>query len=249
MKTKLVHRSIAFTIGILSIPLAVWMISTTTSAFWLLATAAVYLSFALSLSVGYHRLMTHKSFDCNPVWHKVFGTIGCIALIASPIEWAMYHIFHHRYADTDKDPHKDYKGLVYYYRYWPMNEIYVTKSVYRMAKNPMHMFFRNNSLTISLAYGAVVTVLFGLQGLVFLYLLPVTLFIIANGLHNTYAHNAQGARDMPLMEFLVPAGGEWNHKNHHQNPKSATFNSITDLGYYLIQMIRTDRPSNATASS
>jgi|AGTN01.3.fsa_nt_gi Fatty-acid desaturase len=59
----------------------------------------------MGVSIGYHRLLTHRSFvTFKPV--EYFWVIGgYLALEGSPIWWACMHRAHHRYADTELDPH------------------------------------------------------------------------------------------------------------------------------------------------
>ncbi len=65
----------------------------------------------LGITLGYHRLMTHRSFKA-PVWvERVLATFGVLALQRSPLEWVGHHRMHHAYTDTAKDPHDSTKGF------------------------------------------------------------------------------------------------------------------------------------------
>ncbi|PHR49657.1 MAG: fatty acid desaturase [Fluviicola sp.] len=63
----------------------------------------VYLLAGVGTSVGYHRILTHKSATL-PRWLEY--TIVVIALPAgTPIQWVGNHRAHHKYEDTERDPH------------------------------------------------------------------------------------------------------------------------------------------------
>ena len=59
----------------------------------------------LGITVGYHRLLTHKSFDA-PNWVRVGWAIaGGLAIQGSAINWVATHRRHHAYSDEAGDPH------------------------------------------------------------------------------------------------------------------------------------------------
>ncbi len=77
-----------------------------------LAIASVfYIVSGLGITVGYHRLFTHKSFDA-PQWVRVGWAIaGSIAIQGSVIEWVATHRRHHAYSDEIGDPHSPHAGM------------------------------------------------------------------------------------------------------------------------------------------
>jgi stearoyl-CoA desaturase (delta-9 desaturase) len=63
---------------------------------------------ALGLTLGYHRLLTHRSFSTY-YWVRVFWMMmGALALQKSPIEWCATHRKHHALSDKPGDPHTPY---------------------------------------------------------------------------------------------------------------------------------------------
>ncbi|MBV8519250.1 MAG: acyl-CoA desaturase [Acidobacteria bacterium] len=65
--------------------------------------ALLYLAAGLGVNIGYHRGLSHRSFRL-PAWLE--RPIVLLALPAgTPIQWAGNHRAHHRWADTDRDPH------------------------------------------------------------------------------------------------------------------------------------------------
>ena len=64
-----------------------------------------YVVTGLGITVGYHRLLTHRSFDV-PNWVRVGWAIaGSLAVQGSVIDWVATHRRHHAYSDEIGDPH------------------------------------------------------------------------------------------------------------------------------------------------
>ncbi|MFN2593670.1 MAG: acyl-CoA desaturase [Actinomycetota bacterium] len=64
-----------------------------------------YVLSGLGITVGFHRLLTHKSFEApNPV-KITLAVLGSLAVEGSVIEWVSDHRRHHAYADKVGDPH------------------------------------------------------------------------------------------------------------------------------------------------
>jgi stearoyl-CoA desaturase (delta-9 desaturase) len=78
----------------------------------------LYTVTAMGITVGYHRLIAHRSFNC-PNWVK-----GCLliaggwALENSALKWASAHIRHHARCDQDEDPYNAQRGFWYSHVGW-----------------------------------------------------------------------------------------------------------------------------------
>lgn len=65
----------------------------------------MYLLTALGITVGFHRLFVHRSFETY-TWVKfVFAVLGSMAVQGSLFKWVAYHRKHHQHSDTPDDPH------------------------------------------------------------------------------------------------------------------------------------------------
>src|SRR4051812_22309105 len=67
--------------------------------------AVMYLLTGLGITVGYHRLFTHRSFQTTRGLRDLFAVLGSMAAQGSVIEWAATHRKHHTYSDEPGDPH------------------------------------------------------------------------------------------------------------------------------------------------
>ena len=71
----------------------------------LVVLVATYVPVGLGISVGYHRLFTHRAFKAAPVVRGVLGALGSAALEGPLISWVANHRKHHAFTDCDGDPH------------------------------------------------------------------------------------------------------------------------------------------------
>jgi stearoyl-CoA desaturase (delta-9 desaturase) len=67
--------------------------------------AIVYLVTGLGVTVGFHRLFTHRSFATTPWMRGVFAAMGSMAIEGPVISWVADHRKHHAFADQPGDPH------------------------------------------------------------------------------------------------------------------------------------------------
>lgn len=77
----------------------------------------------MSITVGYHRLWAHKTFDAHPFVRFVLAIGGAFALQNSALHWSSDHRVHHRHVDhTEKDPYAAPKGFWYSHIGWMLRE-------------------------------------------------------------------------------------------------------------------------------
>ncbi len=65
----------------------------------------MYLLSGLGITVGYHRLFTHKSFETGPIMTTLIGIAGSMAVEGPIIGWVADHRRHHQHSDQELDPH------------------------------------------------------------------------------------------------------------------------------------------------
>ena len=65
----------------------------------------MYVLTALGITVGFHRLFVHRSFETY-TWVKfVLAVLGSMAVQGSLLKWVAMHRRHHQHSDTPDDPH------------------------------------------------------------------------------------------------------------------------------------------------
>ena len=72
--------------------------------------AAMYLATAFAITVGFHRLLTHRSFQTSKPVEYLFAVLGSMAVQGPVIGWVADHRKHHAHTDTDGDPHSPHVG-------------------------------------------------------------------------------------------------------------------------------------------
>jgi stearoyl-CoA desaturase (Delta-9 desaturase) len=66
---------------------------------------AMYVGCGLGITIGFHRLLTHRSFATHRWTEYGFSVLGSMCFQGSVIDWVADHRKHHAYADADGDPH------------------------------------------------------------------------------------------------------------------------------------------------
>jgi stearoyl-CoA desaturase (delta-9 desaturase) len=72
--------------------------------------AGTYLVIGLGVTVGYHRLLTHRSFQTYKPIQYTFAVLGSMSLQGSVIYWVADHRKHHAHTDEEGDPHSPHVG-------------------------------------------------------------------------------------------------------------------------------------------
>src|SRR5689334_10631101 len=71
----------------------------------LIVFGVLYLAFGLGVTVGFHRLFTHRSFKTHPWMRFTFAVLGSAAIEGPVISWVADHRKHHAFSDKEGDPH------------------------------------------------------------------------------------------------------------------------------------------------
>jgi stearoyl-CoA desaturase (delta-9 desaturase) len=72
--------------------------------------AVMYLLTAIGVTVGYHRLLTHRSFQTRPAIRYALAALGEMSVQGSVIAWVADHRKHHAHTDVEGDPHSPHVG-------------------------------------------------------------------------------------------------------------------------------------------
>lgn len=212
--------------------------------------ATTYALSGIGITVGFHRLFTHRSFKAAPATRGVLAALGSSAVEGSVTEWVATHRKHHRYSDQDGDPHSPHldhepgwrgalKGLYHAHVGWTVRGG-DRASVQRYAKDlladPVTRFVSRTffvwviaGLAFSFGLGVALTgtVAGGLTGLLWggavrIFLLQHVTFSI-NSLCHFFGRRPYATGDESRnLAWLAPLSlGEAWHNNHHAFPTSA----------------------------
>jgi stearoyl-CoA desaturase (delta-9 desaturase) len=70
----------------------------------------MYFATALGITVGFHRLFTHRAFKAKPWVRGMFAIFGSAAIEGPVISWVADHRKHHAFSDREGDPHSPHVG-------------------------------------------------------------------------------------------------------------------------------------------
>jgi fatty-acid desaturase len=198
------------------------------------AVVSYYFATGLGISMGYHRLHTHRSYRI-PLWLEYFFAIcGTLTLEGGPIFWVAVHRLHHQNSDQPGDPHSPRDGAFWSHVGWILfgetnhnNTRMMAKYAPDLAKHKFYLWLNDYHWVPSVILAALMYAFGGLS-----VLLWGTAFRIIFGLHATWLVNSAthmwGERRFATRDdsrnnwwvALITFGEGW-HNNHHAHPTSA----------------------------
>lgn len=69
-----------------------------------------YVLVGFGVTVGFHRLLTHRAFDAPPAVRATLAALGSMSVQGAVIHWVADHRKHHAYTDEEGDPHSPHTG-------------------------------------------------------------------------------------------------------------------------------------------
>jgi stearoyl-CoA desaturase (delta-9 desaturase) len=207
--------------------------------------ATMYSLVALGVTVGYHRMLTHRSFRPHPIIKCVFLILGSMAFEGPALEWAAAHTKHHARSDRPGDPHSPVEGFFHAHLGWLFQDHGADPNVYcrNLVTDPIVVFISRTfllwavlSLVIPFMIGGWTGLLWG--GLVRMFLTHHVTWSV-NSVCHTFGKREFETKDQSRNEWIVGllAFGEGWHNNHHAFPRSA-FHGLHwwqfDLSGYVI---------------
>jgi len=227
----------------------------------------MYLSTGLGITVGYHRLFVHRSFETTLPVKFVLAILGSMAVEGSLLKWVAQHRRHHQHSDTSDDPHTPHHqghGVVGWLRgYWRAHigwffepepaelSRYVSdleKSRAMRLVSSLFPFWMTLGLAIPAVLGGLVSKTWGgvwtgliWGGLVRIFLVHHVTWSVNSACHlwgmRPYRSDDQ-SRNNPVFGIL--ALGEGWHNTHHAFPTSARHGLRwwqIDVSYGVIRLL------------
>ena len=193
-----------------------------------LTTFMYFLIFGFGVSLTFHRSIAHKALDINPIVELVGKFFASMGGTGGPITWVLIHRAHHRYSDTDKDPHSARDVLKYVVGKYPKVD---TRGIRKLAQSKFNKFMHRRYYLVILAYGALWATL-GVEYFCYGFVYPMVLNMIAGHLINWYTHsNFPGnyrlfdTKDTSNNNIIIGllTWGEGFHNTHHGHTKRTNF--------------------------
>jgi stearoyl-CoA desaturase (delta-9 desaturase) len=73
--------------------------------------AVMYVASALGVTVGFHRLLTHRAFQTRRWLRYTLAVLGSLSVQGAVIDWVADHRKHHTFTDEEGDPHSPHAGV------------------------------------------------------------------------------------------------------------------------------------------
>ncbi|MBX3033019.1 MAG: fatty acid desaturase [Bdellovibrionaceae bacterium] len=255
--------------AVVGLGVAAWMGILWNPGIWIFA--FVYAIAAnLSITAGYHRLFSHRSYEAHPLVQWFVALVGASAFEGSILKWSSDHRRHHGEVDTDGDPYSIQKGFWHAHMGWLLWKDSVDLPIEKVAdlqKNPRVMFQHRYYAWLATLMGFLVPMAVGaffgsafvgliVGGSLRIFLNQQSTFFVNSLCHTlgsqTYSKTVS-ARDSFFVALLTH--GEGYHNFHHTfqidyrngikwyqwDPTKWTINSLRWMG--LATKLRTVSPS------
>jgi fatty-acid desaturase len=216
----------------------------------------------IGITLGFHRLLTHGSFN-TPRWmRRTIATVGCLAGEGPPLQWVSAHRLHHARSDQEGDPHSPHDGGWWSHVFW---------LAYRVGGNDPTEFYKKwapdlyqdrymralNYLFLPInvvVSGIIMGIAYAIDGwplaiswlvwavaMRMVFVLHATWFV--NSASHIWGYKNYVTRDDSRNNWwvaLVTYGEGW-HNNHHAHPRMALHGHKwweVDVTYMVIRAMR-----------
>ena len=191
----------------------------------------------LGVTLGYHRLLSHRSFILPRWLERFFATCGAISCQHGPIDWVGLHRHHHSFSDTEVDHHNSKKGFWWSHMGWMFKDVEALQAVPKLSadliKDPYYRFLNKYFLFLQIPIGLSLYVIgekLGVGGWsLVLWGIPLRLVVVyhVTWLVNSATHcwgeapfeSGDSSKNNAWVAALT--FGEGWHNNHHAFPNSA----------------------------
>jgi len=203
---------------------------------WLAWAVLHFATGCIGITLGYHRLLTHRSFKA-PKWvERTLAFFGVLSLQGSPYEWVAHHRMHHSHVDTPKDPHNARAGFWFSHIGWLFRIVpeYDDDAKQRrfardIIADPVLMWLSRDNVQIGLQVllGVLLWMVGGfgcmMMGIFFRLMTAYHITWFVNSAAHMWGYRNYEVDDISRNNWWVAilAFGEGWHNNHHAHPDVA----------------------------
>jgi stearoyl-CoA desaturase (Delta-9 desaturase) len=218
------------------------------------AVASYWLATGLGISLGYHRLHTHRSYKVSRGLERFLAVCGTLTLEGGPITWVATHRLHHQKSDQPGDPHSPRDGAWWSHAGWILFGEAARDRTRKMAKyapdlgrQRFYLWLNTYHWLPPAAFGAALLAIGGLPLFLWAGCLRTVFGLHATWLVNSATH-MWGSRRFATRDdsrnnwwvALITFGEGW-HNNHHAHPASARHGLAWyefDLSWLELKLLR-----------
>lgn len=195
----------------------------------ILISIALLYATGISITAGYHRYFSHKSYKAHPVIEAILVFFGSMTAQGSILRWSFDHRLHHAKVDTDNDPYSIKKGFWYAHCLWILEKPRQIESrlVADLERKKMVMFQHRHYPFMLVASNALATLFVGwlLNDYVGAFVISLWLRIFflhhftwfINSLAHTWGDKPFCTEQTAVDNFIISllTFGEGYHNYHH----------------------------------
>ncbi|MBD2579897.1 acyl-CoA desaturase [Oscillatoria sp. FACHB-1406] len=185
----------------------------------------------LGITLGFHRLLAHRSFELPKVFEYFFAFCGTLACQGGVIDWVGLHRIHHKFSDTEPDPHDSNRGFWWSHMGWMLHQIPADEKIPRytqdISSDPVYQFLQNWFVPIQVVLGVFLYALGGWPFVIWGIFVRLVVVFHCTWFVNSATHkfgysrfeskdNSKNCWWVALLTF-----GEGWHNNHHAYQYSA----------------------------
>jgi fatty-acid desaturase len=230
-------------------------------ALWFTTWEAVLLAFGLhmlcggvGICVGYHRLLTHRSFKTPKFIEYFLAFAGAMCLQGAPIEWVAMHRKHHQHSDSEGDPHSAREGFWWSHALWVLWvpsrtqwDSIMTRYAPDLLRVPFYRFLNNThyiwAIVMAFALFAIGGWPFVVWGMFIRLVVTYHATWLVNSASHAFGYQSFKVKDLSTNCWWVAllSNGEGWHNNHHAFPSSARHGLRwweVDASYVLIRAMK-----------
>ncbi|KYC39951.1 delta-9 desaturase [Scytonema hofmannii PCC 7110] len=190
---------------------------------------------SIGICLGYHRLLSHRSFSVPKWLEYAIATLGALAIQGGPTFWVAGHRLHHAHTENiDKDPYSSRRGFWWSHMLWifyPRSEFFDPEHYKRFApeieRDAYYRWLDRYFLLLQIPLGALLYALGGWSFIIYGVFLRAVLLWHTTWLINSATH-ISGYRNFQLNDnsrnlwwAAILTYGEGWHNNHHAHPNVA----------------------------
>lgn len=214
----------------------------------------IILTQLFGLSIGFHRLLAHKSFCTSVAVRFLLALVGTLSLQGGPVWWVAIHRLHHKYPDTDHDIHSPNQGFLWSHFGWTLVERPTFRRFHQYApfagsigRDRSLQFLDRTEFPLQAllwgalyAYGGWPCVLWG--GAARLVCTYHCTWLVGSAAHRWgYRRYSTSDEARNLWWVSLLTYGEGWHNNHHRMPYSARHGHVwweLDIGWLTLLLLK-----------
>ncbi len=219
--------------------------------FWLFL--SLFSATVLSVTFCFHRLLTHRSFECPKFLEYFMVTVAAVSSQGDPIRWVSTHRYHHIHSDLEGDCHSPRHGFWWAHFLWFIYKSpdwegaeFEARYAPDLVRDPYYKFLKRFGWLGQWILGGVLFLWGGLSFLVWgtflrtVAMLHVTWFV--NSASHKWGYRTYETKDdsKNLWWVALLGFGEGWHNNHHAFQNSAAHGLRwweVDMTYWLIRFL------------